>query len=61
MQASETENWSEKELMSQSVGLLVHGLYLCILLISQQGHHPLALTLDRAWYEKCHTAPREPG
>lgn len=36
MQASETQNWSEKELMSQRVGLLVHGMHLCILLISHQ-------------------------
>lgn len=61
MQASATENWSEKELMSQSVGLLVHGMHLCILLISHQGDDPLALPPARERHGRCHTAPREPG
>lgn len=46
------ENWSEKELMSQSMGLLVHKTYLCILLITSQrddtGAWPLATRLLRS-------------
>lgn len=43
MQASETENWSKKELMSQIVGLLVHTIHLCILSHASEMIHRLAL------------------
>lgn len=47
-----TENWSEKELMSQSAGLAVHKTYLCVLLITRQrddtGTWPLATRLLRS-------------